>query len=144
MPAPKKHKHYNINGEGGRPLKYTKDFIEAEAAAFEDWMNRVDSIYFKNFALERGYHPQRLSEFAEENERFSEVYKRAQAWQENKLVEGGLTNVFNAGFTKFVLGNVCGWVEKQQTQLIGDAANPLAFLLQKADGGSKDLIANGH
>lgn len=38
------------------------------------------------------------------------------------------------------MGNVCGWVEKQETKVSGDAANPLAFLLQKADGSSRDLV----
>ncbi len=37
-PAPINHPAYNQNGEGGRPQKYTDEFIEAEAIAFEDWM----------------------------------------------------------------------------------------------------------
>jgi hypothetical protein len=143
MPAPKGHKAYPAGDgtfSGGAPQKYTKEFIEGEATAFEAWMNRPESIYFKGFALERGYHPQRLTEFAEKNERFSDVYRRAQAWQENKLVTGGLTNLFNAGFTKFVMGNTCGWVDRQQTQVSGDLTNPLAILLSKIDGASKELI----
>jgi hypothetical protein len=56
----------------------------------------------------------------------------------SKLVKGGLLNKFNAGFTKFVMGNTCGWSDKQQ--ITGEAANPLAFLLKGIDGSSKDLI----
>ena len=63
----------------------------------------------------------------------------AQAWQEAKLVDGGLNNIYNAGFTKFVMGNTCGWTDKQQVS--GDAINPLSILLQKVDGSSKDLIS---
>lgn len=140
MPAPKGHKPYNKKGEGGRPEKYTKEFIEGEASAFEEWMRRPDSIYFKRFAIDRGYHPQRLCEFAEQNKRFSEVYKKAQAWQEAKLVEGGLMSIYHAGFTKFVMGNVCGWTERQETKISGDATNPLAFLLKNADGETKDIV----
>jgi len=40
--------------------------------------------------------------------------------------------------TKFVLSNCHSW--KDQAQISGDAANPLAFLLQKVDGQSKDLV----
>ncbi len=140
MPAPKEHPPYNKNGEGGRPQKYTKEFIEGEAVALEEWMQQSSGIYFKRFALDRGYHPQRMPEFAEVNQRFAEVYRRAQAWQEIRLAEGGLTSEFNAGFCKFMMGNVCGWFDKQETKISGDASNPLAFLLQQADGGSKELI----
>lgn len=140
MPAPLNHPAYNSEGEGGRPVKYDAKFIEAEADAFEKWMSSPDSIYFKRFAINRGYHPNRLAEFAEQNERFSGVYAQAKAWQEVRLAEGGLRNEFNSGFTKFVMGNVCGWVDKQETKVSGDSVNPLAFLLQKADGESKDLV----
>lgn len=140
MPAPKKHKPYLGCETGGRPEKYTIAFIENEADAFLEWMKHSENLYFKKFAIERGYHPNRLAEFAEKNEKFSGVYERAKAWQEVKLVEGGLLSKFNAGFTKFVLGNICGWAEKQETKMSGDEINPLAFLLQHMDGASKDLV----
>ena len=139
MPAPKKHPPYPGCETGGRPLKYTKEFIEKEADEFLKWLQQPLNVYFKKFALERGYHPQRLSEFAEQNQKFSDVYRMAQAWQEAKLVDGGLNNIYNAGFTKFVMGNTCGWTDKQQVS--GDAINPLSILLQKVDGSSKDLIS---
>ena len=140
MPAPLNHPPYNTQGEGGRPTKYTQEFIEAEADALEEWMQRPQSIYFKRFAFERGYSQQRLSEFAEVNQRFSETLSKAREWQEIRLAEGGLTNEFNAGFTKFVMGNICGWADRTETKLSGDAANPLQFLLEVADGKSKELI----
>lgn len=143
MPAPIGHEAYNTCGEGGRPLKYTAEFIEAEADALEKWMQQPGSIYFKRFAFDRGYSQQRLSEFAEVNQRFSATLAKAREWQEIRLAEGGLTNEFNSGFTKFVMGNVCGWSDRTETKLSGDAANPLAFLMQQVDGGSKDLVKDG-
>lgn len=140
MPAPVGHEAYNTKGEGGRPLKYDEAFIEREAIAFEEWMKQPGSIYFKRFAIERGYHPNRLPEFAEQNERFSGVYAKAKSWQECRLAEGGLTSEFNSGFCKFVMANVCGWVDKHETKLSGDVANPIQFLLDKADGTSKELV----
>lgn len=139
MPAPINHPAYNKDGEGGRPTKYTTEFIEREADAFEEWMNKPDSIYFKRFAINRGYSAQRLTEFAEANKRFSEVYTKAREWQEVRLAEGGLTSEFNSGFCKFVMGNVCGWTDRTETKLSGDAANPLSFCLQNIDGKSKEL-----
>jgi len=145
MPAPKKgggplgHPPYNVNGEGGRPIKYTKNFIEAEADALEKWIQEPSSIYFKRFALERGYSPQRLPEFAEVNERFSEILAKTREWQEIRLVEGGLMNEFNAGFTKFVMGNICSWSEKTESKISGDE-NPLAFILNNISNNSKELV----
>ena len=138
MPAPKKHKPYPGCETGGRPVKYTKEFIETEADEFLKWSKQPSNIYFKKFALERGYHPNKLAEFAEHNEKFLGVYRMAQAYQETKLVEGGHLNLYNAGFTKFVMSNTCGWAEKQQVS--GDMVNPLSVLLQKVDGSSKELV----
>jgi len=123
---------------GGRPVKYTKEVIEKEADLLEKWIQKEGNTYLKRFALERGYDNKRLYEFAEVNTKFSRILKIVHEWQEVKLVEGGLSSVFNPGFTKFVLGNVCGWTEKQQVS--GDAANPLALLLDKIDGTSKNLV----
>lgn len=140
MPAPKGHKPYVGSEKGGRPIKYTSAFIEVEAEAFEAWMRREDSLWYKDFALERGYLPDQLSEWAKINEKFSRVYKKSQEWQLSKLVKGGLIGKFNGSFTKFVLGNTAGWTDK--SQIMGDTANPLAFVLQKIDGLSKDLISD--
>jgi DNA-packaging protein gp3 len=145
MAAPKGHEPYagcEKGGElGGRPEKYTQEKIEWEADAFLEWMARPDSIWYKDFALERGYPAEYLSIWAKSNKRFSQVYERAKEWQQSKLVKGGLLNQFNAGFTKFVMSNTCGWTDRQQ--ISGDAANPLSLLLQKVDGGTKDLV-DGH
>lgn len=138
--GPPGHAPYPGCETGGRPQVYTKEYIENEADEFLKWMKDPAHIYFKRFALDRGYSPQRLSEFAENNDKFSEVYKRAKEWQECRLAEGGLLEEFNSGFCKFVMGNVCGWTDRQETKLSGDAQNPLLFLIQKADGESKDLV----
>jgi hypothetical protein len=53
-------------------------------------------------------------------------------------VEGALFNKLNSNFAKLAMANLSGWSDKQQVS--GDAANPLAFLLQKAYGHSKDLV----
>lgn len=139
MVAPKGHEPYLGCETGGRPTKYTKEFIEGEADALEEWMRKPESIYFKRFAFDRGYSQQRLSEFAEMNQKFSETLTRAREWQEIRFVEGGLTEEFNGSFCKFVMGNACGWSDKMENKISGDAANPLQFLLEKIDGKSKEL-----
>jgi hypothetical protein len=142
MPAPKGHEPYNINGEGGRPKKYTKEFIEGEADAFEKWMKLKNSLWYEDFASERGYDPNLLSLWAKENQRFSGVYSKAQAWQKSLLIRGGLLNKFNASITKLVLANTVGWTDRVESKVSGDAHNPLAFILQNVNGTTKELISD--
>lgn len=137
MPAPKGNK-YALGNRGPLPSKYTQGFIENEAKAFIIWFSQPDNIYFKRFALERGYPPDMLAYFAERSEVFHRAYTFAKAWQECKIVEGALFSKLNSNFAKFAMANLSGWSDKQQ--LSGDAANPLAFLMQKIDGSTKDLV----
>lgn len=116
MAAPKGHPGYPGSEKGGRPKIYTDQFIEKEADALEKWIEDPSSIYLKSFCLKRKYHPRCLSEFAEKNQRFKEVYEQAKTWQECKLSEGGLTNAFNSGIVKFLMSNICGFSEKPEQQ----------------------------
>jgi len=138
VPAPKGHKPYNKNGEGGRPLKWTPEVLDALADKFDIWMQRPDSIWYEQFCLENDFLPDQLTEFAKRNERFNQVYRKSQVWQKSKLVKGGLLNEYNAGFTKFVMSNTCGWAEK--SQVAGDPTSPLiGMILGKIDGNSKEI-----
>lgn len=99
---------------GGRPKKYTDEYLEALAERFEAWMEKPDSIYYKRFCYEEDIHPALLADLAAQNERFNLAYEKSKTWQEMKLAEGGLTNKYNAGFTKFMMGNIChGWTDRQ-------------------------------
>ena len=95
-----------IGREGGRPPKYTKEFIDGELEAFKEWMSREDSVYLKNFAVQRGYNSSRLYEFAEEHEGFAETFATAKEWQEGRLIQFGLFRKTDAGLTKFILAAV--------------------------------------
>lgn len=127
-----------LGNKGGHPEKYTIEWLEKEAEALRQWMQLPESVFFKSFCVERGYSPQRLSEFADKSAVFAETLELAKASQECKLVNYGLFNKVNAGIAKFMLANHHGYTDKQQ--VTGDAANPLSFLLQKVDGKTKDLL----
>ena len=122
----------------GAPEKYTEEWLELEAIEMVKWFEKPRNIWLKGFALERGYSPVRFDEFQKKSAVFAEALCKAKALQESKLVQGGLFNETNAGFTKFVLENNHAWSERQK--IMGDASNPLNFIFQKDDGGSKNLI----
>jgi hypothetical protein len=119
------------------PEIYTIEYIEKEATAFKEWLQKPDSYFFTAFATERGYCIQRLTEFAKKSSVFSDVLKFARDSQHTKLVLGGLKNETNAGITKFVLMNHHNYTEKNQVS--GDAANPISFLLDSTSNRSKEL-----
>lgn len=93
-PQPKGNKRA-LGNQGGAPLIYTEAWLQEEARLFYDWMKEEDSLYFKSFAIHRGYLPQRLSEFAEKSPEFSEALEFAKAWQEQKLVIDAVRNLLN-------------------------------------------------
>lgn len=145
MAAPKGHKPYNKTDKGfsgGRPREWTDDLIEKEAEAFWDWLHLPSSFWFESFAIEQGYPDYYLVEFSKRNERFRSVYEYAKSWQKSRLVMAGLLNKFNSNICKLVLFNTCGWSDRVESKISGDAVNPLAFILQNADGKTKELVDN--
>lgn len=140
MPAPKGHPPYEGCETGGRPKKYTTEFIESEAEALLAWLEKGKFIWFERFALERGYDPNLLSLWADENEKFSGAYEMAKARQKILLIEGGLIKKFNFNMAQLLLGHHYGIFPKQETKLSGSAENPLEFILKNVDGSSKELV----
>lgn len=126
-----------LGNDGGRPAEYTEEWIRNEAKLFREWMKKDDSIYFKTFAIERGYSSQRFHDFAQRSTEFAELLKIAHEWQEQKLLNLGLFNKTNAGLTKFVLSNKHGWSEK--TYVVQETSPAQSTITQSA-GSTKDLV----
>jgi hypothetical protein len=139
MPAPKGHPNWNVNG-GGRPRIYDDEFIENEALAFYEWIERNEGIYFKEFAFNRGYSPKQLAIFAERNQNFKVALETAHEWQEIKLATGGLTKIFDPGFTKFVMARTCGWRDEKTVNV--NSNTPIPDWVVEAEGKSKHLVKN--
>lgn len=100
--------------KNGRPEKYTTKYIETLADELIEWIKGERAYFLKNFAIEKGFSAQRLSEFAEKNEKFSDALKRAKDIQESRLFDLGLVTK-NQSFVIFALKNVANWrdAEKQ-------------------------------
>jgi len=143
MPAPKGHPPYNVNGEGGRPVKYTLEFIDDQAEKFMTWLKYPRNIFYQDFLLDQWISPEYLQEWADKSERFSNALKMAKYKQESKLKAGALDKVFDSGFTKFLLVNNHGmqkYAEKTETKVSGDSQNPIALAITEAMGKSKHLV----
>ena len=125
--------------KGGRPKgskgasKYTPEFIEEERKALDKWAEaKKETLNFNfwlgDFVVERGYHRQRLSEFAEESKVFSDTLKKAKQIQENKIVKGALLNKFNPSMAIFALKNVADWRDKKEMEV--EASEDLKKILE--------------
>lgn len=137
MPAPKGHPPYPGSETGGRPKKYTEDFINNEAEEFIKWLSNPSNIWFEDFANERNYSPRLLSIWAKENHKFSEAYERAKYWQKSLLIKGGLLSKYNPNITKFVLVNCSDMTDKQT---VVQQTNSFDSVLQTIDGSSKNIV----
>lgn len=112
----------------GRDEKYTDEFLENLAKELIEWIEKNDNFWLGDFAFQRGFSRQRLSEFEKKNEVFADAYKRAKDMQESKLVRLGLSKKNNSSMAIFALKNVAGWRDK--VELSGDADNPLVTKIE--------------
>lgn len=89
----------------GRPTKLTDDLLaKAEdyvANHYESYGDPVPTVV--GLALEIGVHRATCYKWAEENERFSDIFTRVEETQERGLVRGGLEGKWNPAITKMML-----------------------------------------
>lgn len=126
----------------GRPIKWTAQRIEIERQALEEWIAKPDSYYVLSFSLDRGYEHLQLQRFAEMSPSFCKTYSRAKEIQEQRIVENSLNRKFDGNFAKFVLQNKAGW--RERSEVAGDQANPLSFILDRVGAKAKDPIQLEH
>lgn len=91
----------------GRPEKYTLEWCAQEAKDLLAYIKLKDSIYLRGFCKDRGYPPQRLTEFAQKSKEFALALDQAKAWQEEKFVQMSLTKQWDPTFARYVMARVC-------------------------------------
>lgn len=140
MPAPKGHAPYPGCEKGGRPLKYTKEFIDNEADELMKWIEKKENVFLEMFAFERGYYDELLSQWAKENEKFSIASKRFRSRQKALLQHGALTKKYNYNMAALVLSHSYGMHAKTEQTISGDSSNPLEWIISSIDGSTRNLI----
>lgn len=140
--APKGHKAYKGCETGGRPKRWTPEIIEGLADELLIWIKDQNSIWLKDFFLERGIHPNKISIWSKENEKFQFACELSKEFQESRIFKGGLMNAYNAQITKFALINNHGWFDKNEVKVSGDGLNPIALAMDFINGTSKELVSD--
>lgn len=141
MPAPKGHPPYNKNGEGGRPKKYTPEFVNDLAKHLEYWINLdKNNIFIEAWCLENDIPEETVTVELIKNERFSNAYKKLKSKQKLALFEGSLKRKFAHPMCALILSHNHGVYQKTEQKISGSADDPLAFVIQEVDGETKDLV----
>ena len=110
---------------------FTPQFVKKLTKNLEKWIERKDSLWLGNFAVDNKIHRQRLSEVAEWDKEFGKMYKLAKQVQENKIVLGAMANKINPTMAIFTLKNVAGWRDKKEMGL--DASPELVEILERVN-----------
>lgn len=130
---------FALGNKGGRPRKWTEKEISAEYFALIEWMEDPNSYFMTSFLIQRylkAEHLRRLSQYSEE---FRETLERARLVQECRLVDLAVFHKGDPGFIKFILQNKSGW--KGKAEISGNAANPLAVIMERIAASAKDPLA---
>jgi len=143
MPAPKGHLPYNVNGEGGRPIKYTEEYCNKLAANLEIWIDQekgLDNIFIEDWCLENKVPEEAISTYLNKYERFSQAYNRLKTKQKVYLFKGTLKRKLLHNMSALILSTNHNINLKTEQKISGSSTDPVEFLLSKADGKSKDLV----
>ncbi len=139
MAPPKGHLPYPGCETGGRPPKYTEEFINNEADELIKWMQDDKNIFLEKFAYERGYYDELFHQWAKVNDKFSIAFKMFKNKQKYMLMMGGLNKKYNYNMAALILGHAHGVVAKTEQKLSGDGVNPLECIIGITSGKTKDL-----
>lgn len=116
----------------GRPTKYEDWMADAMVAYFDASVGDFPTL--AGFAASIGVSRDTLHDWAHaknvsgdlRNPSFSDAYKKAKDLQEQNLVRGALTGIYNPTFAIFTAKNVLGWRDKVEQEITGKDGSPLA------------------
>ena len=123
------------NSGCGTSFQMTDEELDAFNERFKAWMEKKDSLLVLDFCHEERITRTRLHQLCARREDLQETYIRAQQHTERMLLKGGLSNRFNAQFSRFILQAKHGY----QTTEVVRHEGPAAPIIREYDGKSKDL-----
>jgi hypothetical protein len=103
---------------GGRPVEWTTEIIEALADKLITWSQFHTACYLESFCAANATYPQKLSELAPLNTKFSEALKRAKAACSAHIAEATAGGEMPPAFGIFALKQH-GWRDKQEIEHSG-------------------------
>lgn len=141
MPAPKGHAPYPGCETGGRPIKYTLEYVNELADNLLFWISdHKDNLFIEDWCLENDIPEEAISTDLTSFEKFSKAYNKLKTKQKVEIFKGGLKRKFAHNMCALLLSHSHNIHLKTEQKLTGSATDPLEFLLTKVDGKTKDLV----
>lgn len=111
----------------GRPTKYNATMLKKA----QDYLNSYDGPIpsVAGLSLELKVSKSTIYLWAQENKEFSDTLDQLKSKQEILLMQGGLTNVYNATIAKLIMATNHGYSDKQELTHQGPGAGPVEFVL---------------
>lgn len=126
----------------GRPSELAECLVKAKEyllGGYETFGDVVPSV--AGLACYLSKSKSTVNKYAVDNADFSDTLEAIKTLQENKLINGGLSNVFNANITKLMLSNH-GYSDKQEVDQ--KITNKLDISQMTTEDIIKELKANGY
>ena len=129
--------------KGGRPKKYTAEFILTELAELQNMLQHDKKIVFVNQLFEnKEYSRQRFYEWIDEygkDSRFADIIKKIDEIIEARVVAGALNKDLQPIFSIFYMKNKFSWQDKQQVDVSSDGIEALLHRLHNKTPGSSGI-----
>lgn len=127
---------YKLSGHG-----FSKERVLELATKFKAWADKDTSIWFGDFAIECGFHRQRLDELAKEHIEFADAYAYARARQESRILKLSLSKKADSNTALMVLKNFHeNWRDKTTLEVEQAEKNKLVVI--RADKKEENSIEN--
>lgn len=141
MPAPIGHAPYNKNGEGGRPKRYTEDYVNKLADILLVWIDEdKDNIFIEDWCLENNIPEEAVTTELIKNDRFSQAYKKFKTKQKVSLCKGSLKRKLAHPMCALILSHSHGMHQRTEQKISGSAEDPLNIIYTMIEGSSSDLV----
>jgi hypothetical protein len=134
------HPPYNKNGEGGRPKRYTDEYVNQLADELLEWQKGKDNIFIEEFCYDRNIPESEVADTLNKHARFSEAYKQLKIKQKLSLFKGGLNRKHYYPMCALLL-NVNHGIKDVKDQNINVTSNrSFTTMISEIEGDSKDLV----
>jgi len=104
-------------GVGGGPTTKYKDYFPNDIISY--FLMQEEFPTFAGFATECDCTMECLHEWQRKYPKFSEAYKKAKQIQENRTIQGAMSNTLNSTFSIFFLKNCHGYKDKVEQEISG-------------------------
>jgi L-rhamnose mutarotase len=115
----------------GRPTKYNRNMLKRTIEYIENHDGPIPSV--AGLSLELNLSKSTIYLWAQEHEEFSYALERLKSKQEILLMQGGLTNKYNATIAKLIMATNHGYSDKQELTHQGNGGGPVEFIMVSPD-----------